>query len=176
MTQHVLRSVLRDGTGDLHATLDAQVGALDSPAAYLAYLRGSHAFRSAIDPLLEAGSARIGWRPVMLSDATARDLADLGAGRPPPVTPPALPDAASVAGALYVVEGSTIGAALIARRAAALGYTAGHGASHLALQTGDPRRWRRFLDWLHAADPDPARAVKAARAVFQTAMTAFTQR
>ena len=176
MTQHVLRSALRDGTGDLHATLDAQVGALDSRAAYLDYLRGSHAFRTAIDPLLDAGSRGIGWRPVMLSNATARDLADLGAARPSPVVPPALPDAAAITGALYVVEGSAIGATLIARRAAALGFTADHGASHLALQTGDPRRWRRFLDWLQVADPDPVVAVDAARAVFWTAMAAFVPR
>ncbi len=173
MTQHLLRRALRDGTGDLHATLDAQVGAPDSPAAYLDYLRGSHAFRGAIDSLLDVGSRGIGWRPVMLSDATARDLADPGAARPSPVRPPTLPDAAAIAGALDVVEGSAIGATLIARRAAVLRFTADHGASHLALQTGDQRRWRRFLDWLQGADPDPARPVEAARAVFRTAIIPF---
>ncbi len=67
-----------------------------------------------------------------------------------------------------------MGAGLIRQRAAALGFTDGSGATHLARQTEDRRRWRQFLDWLDTAGCDLPRAIAAARAVFGVALEAYT--
>lgn len=170
MQDGTLRRVLAAATRDLHETLDREIGALGDAAAYGAFLTGSHAFRAAIEPQL---AQRAGWRVQALAPLIAQDLADLGL--PVPAVPDALPlpSPAARAAACYVLEGSALGARLLARRAAGLGFTAGRGARHLAAQTASPVRWRQFLDWLEAGAFPAAEASAAARDVFRLALRAY---
>lgn len=165
-----LRRVLLTETRDLHDELDRQVGAFSDAAGYGAFLAGSHAFRAAIEPQLVSMHE---WPVQPLADLIGQDLADLGKPCPPPVSGPPLSSRAARAGACYVLEGSALGARLLARRAAALGYTGDHGARHLAAQTAQRQRWTRFLDWLEQADVPHPEAVRAARGIFALALRAY---
>lgn len=164
-----LRCVLMTETRDLHDRLDQAVGSFADAAAYRDFLSGSYRFRAAIEPALKDD----GWQVQRLAPLIAQDLADLDQPRP------ALPDAPLLAGpaaqgaACYVLEGSALGARLLARRAADHGFAADHGARHLAAQTASPHRWRQFLDWLEDADIPVGQAATAAREVFGLALRAY---
>lgn len=164
-----LRRALMTGTRDLHDRLDGAVGDLADAAAYRAFLSGSYAFRAAIEPALTGD----GWQVQRLAPLIAQDLADLG--QPLPVLPdaPLLAGPAAQAAACYVLEGSALGARLLARRAASRGFTAEHGARHLAAQTASAHRWQRFLDWLEKAEIPVAQAIAAGRDVFGLALRAY---
>ncbi len=168
-TQGSLRRVLMTETRDLHDRLDRAVGAFADAGAYRAFLSGSYGFRAAIEPALTGE----GWRVQPLAALIARDLAYLDEPRPPLPDAPPLAGPAAQAAACYVLEGSALGARLLARRAADQGFTAGHGARHLAAQTASPDRWRRFLDWLEGADIPVGPAITAARDVFGLALRAY---
>lgn len=101
--------------------------------------------------------------------ALGQDFADLG------LTPPEVPlgpplDRAEALGWLYVVEGSNMGAAILAKEAAKIGFTAEHGARHLAGHSeGRARHWRAFVAALDAVDlsaAEDARTEAAANAAF----------
>lgn len=165
-----LRHVLLTATRDLHDDLDRQVGGLSDAGGYGAFLTGSHAFRAALEPAL-AGSG--GWPVQPLADLIGQDLADLGRPCPPPLAAPDLSAPAARAAACYVLEGSALGARLLARRAAALGFDGAHGARHLAAQTADRQRWPRFLEWLEGTDAPRSDAALAAREIFALALRAY---
>lgn len=153
--------------------LDQGIGGFADRDSYAAYLRGSHRFRAALEPAIARAEALTGWRPLLLQDALARDMDDLDQrAQPLPVAPPIV-DRASMIGALYVLEGSTLGAVLLARRAAALGLGPDHGARHLARQTADSRRWCSFQALLQQPGTDAATACASARDVFALALAAF---
>lgn len=169
MTDGSLRRVLMIETRDLHDRLDQAIGVFDEPADYCAFLSGSYAFRAAIEPVL----ADQGWQVQRLAPLIAQDLADLDQPRPDVPAPPSLASPAAQAAACYVLEGSALGARLLARRAVDQGFTADHGARHLAAQTASPHRWRQFLAWLEGADLPVAQAASAARDVFGLALRAY---
>lgn len=169
MQDGTLRSALFSQTRDLHTRLDRQIGIPGDAAAYGAFLSGSHAFRTAVEPQLAAVG---GWRMRPLAGLIASDLADLGLPVPPAPDAVALTTPAARAAACYVLEGSALGGRLIARRATALGFGADHGARHLAAQTQGRGRWRDFLAWLEAGDFCVSQAAAAARAVFVVALRA----
>lgn len=173
MHDGTLRRALMTETRDLHDTLDREVGVFGDAAAYGAFLTGSHAFRATIEPSLLQDA---GWQVDPLVPLIARDLADLGLPVPPAADPLPLPTPAARAAACYVLEGSALGGRLLARRAATLGYTADHGARHLAAQTASNTRWRRFLEWLEAGDFPAAEAGAAARDVFALALRSYGPR
>ena len=112
------------------------MGNFDHPQDYRRYLRGTYAFRQAVEPMLSQGT----WQVQSLLPELAADLHDLDEPLPQAVPRPALDGPAALAAAAYVLEGSALGARLIQRRAAALGFDATHGARHLARQTGDAGR------------------------------------
>jgi len=87
-----------------------------------------------------------------LADLIEEDLADLGRGVGVADSFPAARDRAFALGIAYVLEGSGLGARLLARRAAELGFDGGCGARHLAAQTSDMARWPAFLDRLEAIE------------------------
>lgn len=165
-----LRRVLLTGTRDLHDDLDRQVGMFSDAAGYGAFLTGSYAFRAAVEPRIASVS---GWTTQPLVHLIRQDLADLGLSPPAPVAGPVLASPAAQAAACYVLEGSALGARLLARRAAALGFDGDHGARHLAAQTVEKRRWTRFLDWLEHADVPHSEAALAARGIFALALRAY---
>jgi len=170
---------LRAATAASHATLDAAVGGFGSIGEYCRYLAAMHAFRVPVEKTLAASGGAIGGitPPPMLASALAADMADLGLTAAVPTRPrlaPFLRTPSGLAGALYVLEGSAVGARLLVRRAAALGLGAHHGARHLAAQADDRERWPHFLHALEAMPAfDMGAAVRAAAAVFGAACSAF---
>lgn len=171
---NVLRQILREETRDLHQRLDEHVGVIDSRACYDRYVKGTQAFRAALEPVLIAALADTGqpWSLPILLDALDRDLSDLGQTASPAPAPFDLHGISALAGALYVVEGSSLGARVIARQAKALGFDQTHGAGHLSLQTSQSGRWPAFLAWLESRPVNTPAAVIAARDTFSLAMRA----
>lgn len=174
MQSSARRQTLRAGTDDLHRLLDDQLGDLTRPRDYHRYLSGTWAFRRALEPVLTAALSDAGqsWRLLPLAADLQADLHDLDHPLPalPPV--PELTHPASHAGALYVLEGSSLGARLISARVSVFGFGATHAARHLALQTADKTRFRTFMDWLETAPFDPWTSTEAARAIFRMALCA----
>lgn len=174
------RLALRVSTRSDHETLDGIVGAFSDTGSYARYLAGMTAFRGAV----ERGLADVdypdsfgGWRPAMILPQLKQDLLDIG--RPAPCSTRAFEvpeDRHSLLGVLYVMEGSSLGARLLCRRAAALGYSADHGARHLAAQTARPEAWKMLVTLLDAiTPPDTSKAVQAARMTFRAAIDAFRE-
>ncbi|HEV7346000.1 MAG TPA: biliverdin-producing heme oxygenase [Devosia sp.] len=168
-----LRSVLRQQTGDLHARLDELVGGFDTLAAYRRYLVGLYRFRHALETAIPDLAD---WSVQGVAPLIRQDMTDLGIGSVE-MAPGWTIDCSrsSVLGTAYVLEGSAVGARLLYRRAAQLGLHATHGARHLAAQTGDVERWRRYLHVLEAGSANPAAAIAAARSAFMLALTLFAE-
>jgi len=180
MTTSPRRWLLRQRTTGAHAALDAVIGGFDDFAGYGAYLRGIAAFRAPIERQLRhvEWPGRWGeWRPAMVTEAIAQDMADLGIDPRVDPAPPLSLDGDRLYGTLYVLEGSALGARLLLQRAEALGLSARYGARHLACLSGNIAGWRGFLDRLEEADPfDLERAVEASVATFGRASHAFEAR
>lgn len=171
----MIRKHLQAATRDLHDLLDAHVGDFRNEAAYRAYLVGTYRFRATLDPALRRLRGQ-SWRIVPLGIHLQADLADLEMACPAHARFPSLSTPSAVAGALYVIEGSGLGARVLARRAALLGFDGGFAARHLARQSDDAERWRRFLLWLEAAELDAEASEAAAREVFALAVTSYGAR
>ncbi|MDY6962674.1 MAG: biliverdin-producing heme oxygenase, partial [Pseudomonadota bacterium] len=92
-------------------------------------------------------------------------------------TMPAIgPDLESLLGTLYVIEGSSLGARVLYRRAQKLGLTEIFGARHLAAQAQSGERWKRLLELLEAApELDLDRTVEASEAMFFAVGQAFEE-
>ncbi|MBS9478321.1 biliverdin-producing heme oxygenase [Ancylobacter radicis] len=85
-------------------------------------------------------------------DPLEQDFADLGLTLPEAGFGPVLPKAEAL-GWLYVVEGSNMGAAFLAKDAARIGFSSAFGARHLAGHAdGRGLHWRRFTAGLDAVD------------------------
>jgi len=178
MNEAVNRFALRDRTRGDHERLDALVGHFGDGNSYTRYLEGMAAFRAPVErALLRADLAQdIGdWQPAFISAELAQDLRDLGRNAVATDEDFLMPsDRDGLLGVLYVLEGSSLGARVLARRAAALGFTAGHGARHLAAQTARPQAWPQFVALLDTIGPmGVERAVEAARTTFAAAINAF---
>ena len=150
--------------------------------AYKRYLRGSYLFRTVLDEQL----TDVHW-PAQLSlwastdpltHLMRQDMQDLDMVPPQPVAPSSSPimgsDMESLLGTLYVVEGSSLGARVLYRRAQALGLSHVFGARHLAVQAQSNERWKRLLELLEAApELDLDRTVEASKATFDAVERAF---
>lgn len=159
-----LRTELRAATADDHTRLDATFGGFDlaDPVAYRRFLRAHARALAPIEQAIAASPAPAAWNPRM--DRIADDLAALGEPLPPPMTLAATDDA-TLWGMRYVVEGSRLGGALLARQVGS-----GLPADYLGAQLGKGE-WRGFLDALEAAGEAGgaewrAEAVAGARAAF----------
>lgn len=171
-----LRFHLRAQTAAAHEKLDAAVGDFESVQSYARYCRGILRFRAPVEAALQDAipNGIDGWQPVSLIDALKSDLRDLG-------LPDQDDDAADyrldfdhALGALYVLEGSSLGARILIQRAAALGFSERHGAKHLALQTGDRTNWPRFVDILERHGENNTDAViRGANDAFAFALQRF---
>jgi heme oxygenase (biliverdin-IX-beta and delta-forming) len=176
-----VRAELRAATAPLHAGLEERVraaGCLEELDRYRALLVAFHACHAALEPAL----ARLDWtgtlpdvgERLVKTGWLAQDLGRLGAPFPALSAPAAVPSPRGTAegmGCLYVLEGATLGGAVVGRAVAErLGLTPEHGARFFH-GYGERRGvlWRRFLAALdaHAADPaNRARAAQAACATF----------
>lgn len=176
------RRRLRQATDPAHARVDACFPhGLGDMAAYRRYLLGMQALVSALECALAAASLDDTWREWRhpARDAWLRDdLADLGA-RPLPAGPDlALDGPAAAAGALYVVEGSALGARQLLDDAKRLGWTSARGARFLHGHGGADAgiRWRAYLRCLEGARFEPVEegaAIDAAARTFAYAEHEF---
>ena len=172
------RWLLRERTAEAHAAVDAAIGSFSDRRSYEVYLQQMYSFRVPIERALDALAwpSWLGtWRSKAVGDLLAADLADLGL-TPAPLPPCGLDlDGDGLLGVLYVLEGSSLGARLLYRRAEALGFSAEFGARHLAQASG-PDSWRDFLGLLETPDGlDLEEATAASLATFRVAEAAFAR-
>jgi heme oxygenase (biliverdin-IX-beta and delta-forming) len=178
-----VRDELREATGPLHLLLEGQIragGYLDDLDRYAVLLQRFHACHAPLERRLE----RLAWGAV-LPDAPMRliktawleqDLRQLGRSPARDADQLPGPDPTKVEealGCLYVLEGATLGGAVVSRVVATrLGLTEHHGARFFH-GYGESRGllWRRYVSLLerHALDLEARRAmVRAASATFAT--------
>ncbi|MFT4150638.1 MAG: biliverdin-producing heme oxygenase [Paracoccaceae bacterium] len=170
VTQGSMRWLLFAATRDMHDRLDSLAGPLSDLVGYRRYLAATLAFRQAIEPALRRAD---GWQVQDLVEELRCDADDLQAAvLSPPHTPP-FETPSQIAGALYVAEGSALGARVVQRRAQALGLTDRHGARHLSAQTAEKDRWPHFLTWLESGHVVPDEAMDGARRAFSLALSAY---
>lgn len=178
-----MRFYLRERTAAAHAEVDAAIGGFDSRAGYCSYLYGMLAFREPVEHLLSGAEfpARFGaWRPLAISSSIRADMADLELAAPDAMAAPAgladkLNNPSALLGTLYVLQGASLGARVLVRRAASLGLSASFGARHLALQAED-NGWPQFLEILNREDIANAEtAARASIAAFALARNAFVK-
>jgi heme oxygenase len=103
--------------------------------------------------------------------AAAADLDDLGVARPViDAGRTVSPGFFQALGWLFVSEGSTLGAAVLLKRAQALGLSENFGARHLAgAPEGRARHWRAFvsvLDGLQLDETEDAAVMQGAQSAF----------
>ena len=166
-----LLASLRSGTRDAHARVEDTVDVLRagrSPATYAPVLQ---AFRSLYAPLEQALDRSPLTLAVVPDFAERRktgwldeDLAALGAPVPSDLEVPPLRTLEDVAGACYVLEGATLGGAIVARELPDVPHRffASYGSRRGAM-------WASFRGHLRALDErgvDEARTVASARRTF----------
>jgi heme oxygenase len=176
MTDVTLHLRLRAATATAHEALErdldwqARVGTLPGYRSLLARLHGFHTtWEPAIGAALDDGAF---FDPRRRVAALAQDLAFLGLSPEgidglPHALPIPLDGPAAAMGALYVLEGSTLGGRVIGRHIAAahgltdggLAYYSGHGPRTGAM-------WSSFRARLDAFDGEAVAVVAAANATF----------
>lgn len=177
------RASLRSSTAAAHGRVDAFfTDGLHDDRSYRVYLRGMQALVSHLDRALSGVTLSptwSSWRHPLRARWLADDLVALRLDPlPPSASALSLDSEAAAAGALYVIEGSAMGARLLAADVAALGHLDGAGASFLCRHMGEPGRWQRFVACLEDADFDAVgeRGMRAAAAaVFACAEQEFTR-
>lgn len=172
---------LKAATHAAHARLDQRILAAQpfaSRANYARFVQAQYCFHCDMEsvyrnPVLASVVPELAQRrrlPQLLAD-----LADLGAAVP---DMPAFAAAdgryyekqVNALGWLYVAEGSSLGAAILAKLAARLGLHEEFGARHLAGHPdGRARHWRQFTAALDSVPLDPAQE----QAVVDAACAAF---
>lgn len=162
------RAALRAATRAEHERLDALFAGFDlaDPASYRAFLTAHAMALPSVEAALDAGgfaNALPDWPERRRGGALAADLAALGVPPPSPLTAPPLATPAARWGAAYVLEGSRLGGAFLARQVAA-----GLPLTYLGTPQ-PPGRWRQFLSGLDTAVIEPqdrSVAYDSARATF----------
>lgn len=157
-----VRSRLRAATAELHGALEARLDLLSprlSRERYQRLLVGLYGYYAAIEPRLIALASESPIRVLVRAGLLRRDLISLG--QSPEVTTckelPALREREHLAGCLYVLEGSRLGAKLIARAIEGqLGLSGERGCSFFAGEDEPRGRWTEVLAWIEhlAAEPE----------------------
>ena len=134
-----------------------EAGFLHDISRYASYLAASHKARAPVETWLDAsGAHRVYpvWPRRQIVHLIEEDLTDLAASIPDRLVTYAAPTLSpgGVLGALYVLEGSAMGARIIGQRVASLGVGPEFGARHLAHQAAEPGAWPAFLRVLETAD------------------------
>ncbi len=160
------RNALRAGTAEYHDVVDHLFGRFDMTdrVQYTAFLAGhARALPAAEQALEAAGIARIfpDWPERRRSHLLRADMTTLDLVMPPPVALAAFASDDEVWGAAYVIEGSKLGGAMLAKRVPE------HFPSAYLSYQGPKGAMKAFMDRLDAAAPvDRERAIAAARSVF----------
>lgn len=171
------RHELKTRTAEAHQALDDMIGAFDGAEAYARYLCGMARFRLPIEAWLKDQPMPAGledWNPGLYGEEILADLDDLEIDGPLAPLPFLPPSGDGLIGLLYVLEGSALGARLLAKRAEAIGYAEDFGARHLFHQARNLLNWRAFSDrmekvWVY----DEQAAVAWANTAFDYARNAF---
>jgi heme oxygenase (biliverdin-IX-beta and delta-forming) len=177
MTASTRRFLIRERTSAHHAAVDTAVGSFDTLERYRIYLQGLWVFRRPFEDQLDqiVWPEHFGdWRPRTIGPLILRDMDDLNVTGVCPRCDISLGgDLESVMGALYVLQGSSLGARILLSRARALGLSESHGARHLAgLAHSDD--WKTYLQLLDSAPQmDMDKVIDASRAAFAVAERAF---
>ena len=169
------RGRLRTATQAAHARVDACFPrGLHDVADYRRYLCGMHALVEALESALAQARLLpewIAWRRPERVHWLRDDLAAVGAT--PLRSGPALPlgSTAEAVGALYVVEGSALGATQLLKDARSMGWNERNGAHFLHRHGGETAggRWRDFIHNLERARFD----LEAEAALFDAAARTF---
>jgi heme oxygenase len=169
------RDALRQATREAHATVDEAFGRFDlgNATSYCDFLIAHARVVPAVEAWLDAHQPddMQPWTEVRRGPALLADLAALGIEAPAPISFDMPADIASVCGVTYVLEGSRMGGALLARRVATDLPSAYLGApSQVAL-------WRAFFAGLdqHLATPEAVEnACAAALHIFRIFKAAGT--
>jgi heme oxygenase len=160
--------MLRAATRAAHDRVDALFGDLNlgRAADYRHFLTAQAAAFLPVEAALDAQGVAAsfpGWGERRRADLLRADLDALGLAVPPPLPAPSLPSRAAVAGAAYVLEGSRLGGAMLARRVPA-------GVPRLFLgAAAPPGHWGAFLEQLEQvlqSDVERREAVAGAGRVF----------
>lgn len=178
-----LLEALRTGTGLLHVALEKRLPFFSEQLDANWYRRLLQAYYGFYGPmeaaLYDSGLIPDGYdavlrvkTPTLLGDLRALGLNDYAINALPRCTQhPTFDSPAACLGALYVLEGATLGGQVLRREMARrLGIHADNGAAFLDVygaETG--RRWKDFLDYLGRLPLDAdakQRAVDAARSTF----------
>ena len=155
-----MRARLRDTTAEAHAALDHRLLALDltTRAGYRRFLVANAAALLPIEHALEAAGVRgivADWDERARSRAMLSDLALLDA-EPCPVSANAVLNRARILGALYVLEGSRLGAKYLARQVTRSTDPLVRAATAY-LRHGEGRNlWASFLVLLEQENPSAA--------------------
>lgn len=171
-----LRHHLRHATSALHHQLDTSLGEFATTQAYSRYVQKTHCFRLTVEQALLAAN-EMDWQADPICDLAALDLADLKIrGLPHAEFPVRAWTRSEYLGALYVIEGSSLGARLLYRRARELGMSGIFGARHLAHQAANNGRWRSFLEVLETVPAEEHEAaLDAALDVFRFALSIYRE-
>lgn len=180
MPPHPRRFYLKERTSEHHAAVDAAVGSFHTLEHYGTYLQGLLAFRKPLEQQLSDAcwpETFDSWRPAPLTPSIMADMRDLNVKiyDVAPIISKAT-DLESVLGALYVLEGSSLGARILYVRAKELGLGEEFGARHLARQA-ESFGFKSFLKFLEDAPTlDMNKVVEASREAFHLAEAAFKER
>jgi heme oxygenase (biliverdin-IX-beta and delta-forming) len=161
-----LRSALRAQTADCHAEVDALFGKfnLSETRDYEAFLRAHARAVPAVEKALEqAGIVELlpDWPERRRTALLLADMSELGELPPPPLPQPELGSEAALWGAVYVLEGSKLGGAMLAKSVPE------HLPSRYLSPQGAKGSMRAFMDRLDSSGIDDIEgAVAAARDVF----------
>ena len=176
------RQLLRQRTAAIHQQLDDQVGNFTSLDEYVAYLKGMIAFRADVEKDISRSpipTEFADYRPNLILAELHRDLAATGGqDRNTPSTEPSIAEKPlsrdALLGLLYVLEGSSLGARILAKRAERLGLHEETGAAHLKKQSASLGNWNAFCALLETADKvDEDAMVESAMETFARALRAF---
>lgn len=166
-TRFPARAALREATAAAHTRVDASFGGFDlgTICGYRRFLRAqAGAFLPVEAALDRAGASDIvpDWPSRRRGTLLEADLADLDAcGEPQPE--PDFASAEAIGGAIYVLEGSRHGAAMLVRG------VPGELPTRFLRAPAQPGAWRQLLDRLDALLPDGlarAEGIKGALMVF----------
>lgn len=161
------RFALRAATSEAHERLDARFSTFDlsHPVDYGAFLRAqAGAFFPMEDALDAAGADTVvaDWPERRRGPALRADLTALDLPEPAPVAVPSLSSEAAILGALYVLEGSRLGGAMLVRQVP-------DALPKTFLTPGNPAAWRAFvtvLDERLSSQADIDEAAHVASSVF----------
>lgn len=148
---------LKENSRVTHDSVDQLVMSVkpfDNPENYTRFLQLQAVFHKIVDDIYKdpALNEKIpGLAELARYDAVMLDLKDLNGSEKAISTPIPQPKGMEALGWLYCAEGSNVGAAFLFKDAQSkLGFTAEHGAHHLAPHAdGRGKHWRDFVEQLN---------------------------